>query len=152
MADPIKPTRSEEVRQERRRKPGSLAAAGYKLGVDESKLDRTNYHYRWANDKDGRVQQLYGQDYDPAPEIGAKPDNNGLGTVNTAQAGVVDGKPFQAIFLRKPIKMHNQDQAEKEKPLDKIDEAIRRGSVSEQKTELKGPGVYTPGVNIIESA
>lgn len=148
-----KPTRAEEVRQERRRKPGSLASAGYKLGVDESKLDRKNYHYRFVNDKDGRVQQLYAQDYDPAPEVGAKQDTNGLGTVNTAQAGVADGKPFNAVLMRKPIRMHEEDQKEKQKPLEEMEEAIRRGA-DHGKSNAPASQVqsaYTPGgANTIE--
>lgn len=143
-------SRAEQVRTERRRKPGAVNANGIKLGVDESKLDRKNYHYRFVNDTPGRVQSLVAQDYDPAPEMGAKADGNNLGSVNTAQAGVADGKPFNAVLMRKPIKMHEEDQREKQRPLDEIDAAIRRGDVSKQNNQLNGAGVYTPGVNILE--
>jgi hypothetical protein len=152
MADP-KPTRAEEVRQERRRKPGSVSHTGIKLSVDERKLDRKTYQYRFANDTENRVQQLEADDWDIAPEGGAKPDGNSMGTTNTAHAGVIDGKPYNAVLMRKRKDWFEADQKEKQKPLDANEEAIRRGRTAEQNVELKGAGVYTPnGVNIIESA
>lgn len=156
-----KSTRAEAVRTERRRRPGSVAGPGMKLAVDESKLDRANYHYRFVNDTPGRMAGLYAQDYDPAPEMGVKADGTGLGTVTEQHAGILDnGKPFGAVLMRKPIRMHEQDQKDKQKPLDEIEKAIKRGNPNHQGNELKGPGVYTPGadeqnpsgVNIIERA
>jgi hypothetical protein len=150
---PTKSTRADEVRQERRRKPGQVAHSGIKLSVDERVLDRDTYHYRYAADTGARVQQLIADDYDIAPEIGAKPDGNSLGSVNTTLAGTDDnGKPYNHVLMRKRKDWFEADQKEKQKPLDAMDEAIRRGNVSAQNTELKGPGVYTPGVNIIDRA
>lgn len=151
---PSRPTRAEAVRTERRRKPGSLAAGGMKLAVDESKLDRVNYHYRQVNDTPGRLQQLEGQDYDIAPEVGASVNSNGVGTVNSVLAGVKDGKPYNTVLMRKPIAMHEEDQKLKQKPLDEMEDAIRRGRGASTDGKLQGDGVYTPGtgVNIIERA
>lgn len=155
---PEQPTRADKVRTERRRKPGSVNGAGLHLSVDESKLDRANYHYRFVNDTPGRIAALYAQDYDVAPEMDAKPDGNGLGTVNSAQAGVIEGRPFGAVLMRKPKHMHEDDQKDKQKPVDEIEKAIRRGNTNHKGNELRGAGVYTPGadesnpsgVNIIE--
>lgn len=141
--------RAEEVRRERRKKPGQTVLAGQKLTVDESKLDRSKYQYRFVNDKDGRVQQLYGVDWDVAPE-GAKDDTNSLGSVNSAQAGVSEGKPFNAVLLRKPKDWFEDDQKEKQKPLDEVEDAIRRNNPNHKFNELRGAGVYTPGQNSIE--
>jgi hypothetical protein len=152
MADTItQPTRAEAVRQERRRKPGSVSHSGIKLAVDERKLDRNTYSYRFVKDVDGRVQQLEADDYDIAPE-GAKPDGNGLGTVSSAMGGTNDGKPYNMVLMRKRKDWFEADQKAKQKPLDEMDEAIRRGADHKTgKSELRGEGVYTPGTNSIDS-
>lgn len=147
------PTRADEVRRERRRKPGSTTLSGIKLSVDESALDRKNYHYRFVKAGDGnRINQLYGQDYDVAPEA-AKPDSNSVGTVNSAHGGTGEnGAPYDMVLMRKPKDWFDADQKEKQAPLDAMDEAIRRGQ-DHAKNELRGPGVYTPDAgNSIERA
>lgn len=143
--------RADEVRQERRRKPGQTVLSGIKLSVDESKLDRNTYQYRFANDKGGRVEQLGSVDWDVAPEA-AKSDGNGLGTVNSVHAGVIEGKPYNTVLLRKRKDWFEADQKEKQQPLDATDEAIRRGNVDHKANELRGDGVYTPGTNSIDRA
>ncbi len=151
--------RAEAVRQERRKKPGQTAHAGIRLAVDESKLDRKTYQYRHVNDKDGRVQRLEAEDWDIAPE-GAKADSNSLGTVTSTQVGVIDGKPYNAVLMRKRKDWFEADQKDKQKPLDATETAIKRGNPNHAANDLKGPGVYTPGsdddnpggVNIFERA
>ncbi len=135
--------RAEQVRTERRRKPGSVVHTGVQLGVDEGKLDRQNYAYRLVNDANGRVQQLTAQDWDPAPEQ-ALVGSTGEGTVQSKHAGHIEGKAFNAVLMRKPINMHNEDQAAKQKPLDEMDEAIRRGAGHAAEPSLSS-GTYTPG-------
>lgn len=148
-----RPTRADGVRQERRRKPGQTAHSGIKLALDESRLDRGTYQYRFVNDQDMRVKQLEAQDWDIAPE-GAKADGNSLGSASSTIGGTSEsGKPYNTVLMRKRKDWFEADQREKQKPLDAMEEAIRRGNTAEQKTDLKGPGVYTPnGVNIIERA
>lgn len=145
------PTRADEVRQERRKRPGLAAYSGINLSVDEALLDRETYHYRFANDINGRVQQLYAQDYDPAPES-AKPNSNSLGTLSSAHAGVDEGRPFNAVLMRKRKDWFETDQVEKQKPLNDMEDAIRRGNPNHSaNTDLRGPGVYTPDTgNTIE--
>lgn len=143
-------TRADEVRQERRRRPGQTGLAGIKLSTDESKLDRSTYHYRFARASGGRLQQLHGEDYDVAPE-GAKPDGNSLGTVNSVHGGVDDaGKPYDLVLMRKRKDWFETDRKEKQKPLDEMDEAIRRNNVNHKANTLMGPGVYSPGVNSMD--
>lgn len=151
MTEQARPTRAEEVRQERRKKPGQTVLANLKLAVDESKLDRKNFAYRYANDKNGRVQQLHAVDWDIAPE-GAKDDTNSLGSVNSTHAGVDEGKPFNTVLLRKKRDWFEADHKEKQRPLDEMEEAIRRGNTEHKANELRGAGVYTPGQNTIERA
>lgn len=153
-------SRAEAVRQERRKVPGRTAHAGIHLSVDESKLDRKTYQYRFVNDKDGRVQRLHGEDWDIVTADGAKPDGNSLGSVASTQAGISEGKPFNTVLMRKRKDWFEADQKEKQKPLDVIETAIKRGNPNHSGNDLKGPGVYTPGadefnpggVNIFERA
>lgn len=154
LTEAPKVTRADTVRQERRRRPGHAAHAGIKLAVDETKLDRNTYHYRFAADTGARISQLIADDYDIAPE-GAKPDGNGLGSVTSALAGTDEaGKPYNHVLLRKRKDWFEADQMEKQKPIEATEEAIRRGNTAGQGTEMsRVEGAYTPnGVNIIERA
>jgi hypothetical protein len=137
-----RPTRADQVRTERRRKPGSTTITGMKLHVDNSLLDPA-YEYRWANDRNGRVQQLYADDWDKVEDPNIV---SSAGTVPTLQVGVDEGKPFNAVLLRKRKEWYQADQQEKQKPLDEIEESIRRG-VGHQtaEPELRGDVAYTPG-------
>lgn len=137
-------SRAAEIRANRRMKAGSLEQAGYKLTVDESKLDRQNYVYRFANDKNGRVGQLHRRDWDIAPE-GAKEDTNSMGTVSSAHAGIEEGRPFNTVLLRKHRVLFEDDQKVKEEALFEVDKAMMGGRTGLPGQELKGPGVYTPG-------
>lgn len=144
-----RPTRADEVRQERRRKPGQVAHTGVKLTADESKLDRKNFTYRWVRDQGSRMAQLHADDYDPAPED-AVLGNQGAGTVGTKIGGTDEnGKPYGMVLMRKRKDWYDADQKDKQKPLDEIDAAIRRGTVHERnEPELAGSG-YTPSQNTI---
>lgn len=140
----VRPTRADEVRQERRRQPGATIAAGIKLGVDESKLDRNTYEYRWANETGSRLQQLHANDWDVAPEMAIQSSDSG-GTVNSKVAGTDDnGKPFNAVLMRKRKDWFREDQKAKQKPLDDMDEAIRKGVVHQQSEPSLREGAYTP--------
>lgn len=136
--------RATEVRSERRRKPGSIVHSGIQLGVDESKLDRSKFAYRLVNDANGRVQQLEAQDWDPATED-ALIGSTGAGSVQSKHAGSIEGKAFNAVLMRKPIAYHNEDQAAKQKPLDDMEEAIRRGRNHAADEPQLASGTYTPG-------
>jgi hypothetical protein len=147
---PARSERPDEERRERRKKPGSTTHYGMKLHIDKDKLD-PNYEYRWANDKTGRVQQLHGEDWDPVK--GLEGVNNGVGTVPTQFVGTTEeGKPLDAVLMRKHKEWYDADQREKRKPLDEMEAAIRGGVGKEKNTEQDLEGVaYTPGgVNIIE--
>jgi len=138
--------RATEVRSERRRKPGSVIHTGVQLGVDKSKLDEANYAYRLVNDANGRVQQLEAQDWDMATdEKDALVGSTGAGSVQSKHAGHIEGKAFNAVLMRKPRKFHEEDQAAKQKPLDEMDEAIRRGQSHASTEPQLAAGTYTPG-------
>ncbi len=137
-----RPTRADQVRTERRRKPGSTVLSGLRLHIDKDKLDPA-YEYRWVNDTPGRVQQLYGQDWDKVESsdiAGSSP-----GTVPTQHVGSEAGTPINAILMRKRKEFYAADQKEKQAPLDAMDESIRRGSAHQQAEPELRDVAYTPG-------
>lgn len=142
--------RADEVRQERRKRPGQGGPAGIKLALDESKLDRNTYHYRFARSSGGRLQSLHADDYDVAPEAARK---DTTGSINAVHGGVDDaGKPYELVLVRKRRDWFEADQKEKLKPLDEMDEAIRRNNPNHKANDMRGPGVYSPGINSMEKA
>jgi hypothetical protein len=146
----VRPTRAEEVRQERRRKPGSTVMSGIKLGVDESKLDRKNYEYRWVNDRGNRVQQLTSNDWDLAPEQAALAAG-GEGTVQSTIVGTDGGKPYSGILMRKRKDWFEADRAEKLKPVHEVEQAIRAGTNHQKDSPELRDGTYTPnGANTLD--
>lgn len=144
MADQ-RPTRADEVRTERRKKAGAVALSGLKLGVSEGSLDRTNFEYRWVNDKGNRVKQLHDDDWDKVSDP-VKDDATGLGSVQSTVVGTdKEGKPFEGILMRKRKDWFQADQKEKQGALDEVDEAIRRGAKhTKESPELSGGIGYTP--------
>lgn len=150
MADNVtqtKPSRADETRNERRRKAGKVAHAGTRLVVDESKLDRQNYEYRWVNDDGPRIQRLVSEDWDPAPEQGAVPDSHSEGTLNAKLAGTdKNGNPMNAVLMRKRKVWYDDDQEEKQRPLNEMEKSIREGRAHEKTGESAlRDGTYTPG-------
>jgi hypothetical protein len=129
--------RSNEVRAERRRKAGSTVNFGQKLGVPEELLDRKKFAYRWVNDVANRVEAMKEKDWEPVP---------GVGSGTSAEARVVGTngiKPTNAVLMRMPKDWYEDDQKLKRKPLDEMDNAIRRG-VAHKEAELAGGIAYTP--------
>jgi hypothetical protein len=136
-----KPTRAEEMRSQRRRTPGATVHSGIKLGVDPKKLD-PRYEHRWVNDKGTRVQEMAANDYDPAPMDGR--------STETRVVGFDSGKPVEAVLMRKRKDWYAEDQKEKRKPLDEMEQAIKRGHAHSNEAELRGDVAYTPGTNTID--
>lgn len=134
-------SRADELRNERRRKPGDTVHSGLKLHVDKEHLD-PRYEHRWATDKGMRVQELVANDYDPAPMAGR--------STETRVVGFDAGKPTKAILMRKRKDWYEDDQKQKRKPLDEMEAAIKRGVAHTNEAELKGDIAYTPGTNTIE--
>lgn len=136
--------RAEETRRARRMKPGDVAKTGIRLGLDEEKLDG-NKVYRWVKDDPARIAHMEKLDYDIVDEP-VKQDSNGVGTIPTAHGGVGEnGKPYGMVLMAKYKDWYEADQKEKRKPLDEMDEAIRRGKAHEKSGEAANlGGAYTP--------
>jgi hypothetical protein len=145
-------TRAEEVRRERRFKPGSVEHSGLKLAIAEEKLDRKGFIYRWVNDMPGRVKRMEALDYDIVKDD-IKPDSSGLGSAPTVVVGVDGPQGLNAVLMRKRLDWYEDDQKAKQEKLDELDKAIMRGTVHAQsESDLRGDIAYTPnGRNSITS-
>ena len=145
--------RAEQTRRERRMKPGDVVATGEKLSLDESRLDRNTYTYRWVKAEGNRVEILKKKDWDLVDDEDAKTDGTGLGSVPTQHGGVGEsGKPYGLVLMKKYRDWHEEDQKAKRKPLDAMEQAIRKGTAHEQAGETELSGVsYTPGTNTLDA-
>jgi hypothetical protein len=120
--------RADEVRTERRKKPGQMAYGGGRLAVDESMLDRNTYEYRWVSDAPGRVQRLHDEDWDRVNDPAIKPDANTKGTVLSVHGGTeASGKNVDQILMRKRKEWFDEDQKEKLRPMEEVDKQLRSG-------------------------
>lgn len=148
-----RPPRSAEVLGERRRRKNTGNVPGLKLGIDETALgmDRDKFAYRFINDKPGRVQNLTVNDdwdlVDDASKV-ASPTNADEGTHVSFHAGLGDyGRPMRTVLVRKPKQWYEDDQREKQKPLDDIDRDLRRGTAHKNAPEaaaIAGEHGYVP--------
>lgn len=128
--------RAEEVRTERRRKPGATTALGLKLHVPEEDKD-PQYVHRWVNDVGQRVQTMTADDWDPAPLDGK---------TESRYVGANDGKPTNAILMRKRRDWYEADQKDKRAVLGETDKAIQRGTVHANAADADlSANAYTPG-------
>ncbi len=132
--------RAEGVRRARRKKPGLNVATGTRLIVDESSLDRDNFEYRHVNDNNGRIKQLEDRDWDIAPEAG----DEGA-TVKSTHAGMADGKPFNAVLMRKYKDWYKQDSEERQSAVNKTEKDIVAGKVDKNTAPELQEGTYIPG-------
>jgi hypothetical protein len=148
-----RPSRAEQTRRERRMTPGSTIATGEKLLLDESRLDRNTYTYRWVKDEGNRVEIFKRKDWDLVDDEEAKTDGTGLGSVPTQHGGVGEsGKPYGLVLMKKYRDWYDDDQKAKRKPLDAMERAIRAGTVQTQAGEAELNGVsYTPGTNSLDT-
>ena len=127
--------RAEEVRKNRRRKPGSTVHLGLKLHVPDTDKDE-QYVYRWVNDTGQRVQSMAENDWDTVP-LNEKTEHRYVGTDS--------GKPVNAVLMRKRKDWHEADQKEKRTTLAETDKAIQRGAAHKNEADLSGDVSYTPG-------
>jgi hypothetical protein len=118
-----------------------------KLSVDESQLDRNQWNYRWIRDTGARIAQAQAAGYEFVPDdgtidVGEKEGNTDLGGKISVIGGDDNRKQegaYRMYLMRQPIAYHKEDQLEKQKRVDAINDQIKR--------TLKGEKVenaYTP--------
>jgi len=103
-----------------------------------------NYVYRWFNDEGDRIQEAVesGREYvfKEDVQLDTSVEKPGLGScVSKAVGKHADGSPKMAYLLRIRKEWYDEDQIEKQKVVDRVDESIRTGTIATV------PNAYTPG-------
>ncbi|MCF4166341.1 hypothetical protein L2U69_11855 [Zavarzinia compransoris] len=118
---PGRPRKDQDARRERI----PLGAPRSKLGADQ----RGGFVRRWVNDTSGRLEQAQAAGYSFVGEANAISTDTG-----SRQSQVVgtreDGTPMRAYLMETPREFYEEDQALKQREVDKVDEAIKGGSVA----------------------
>lgn len=133
--------------KERRRKRGVGIITGLKLNVNEEILDRANFEYRFLNDRPGRIRAMTTQDdweLVEAPGHGSDQEGGHIGY----HAGLGENNSsMRTLLARKPKQWYEDDQREKQQPLDDIDHQIKRGTLAKNSPEaaaIAGNKGYVP--------
>lgn len=122
--------RPAELTRERRRKRGAGVITGLKLNVDEAILDRANFEYRWLNDKPGRIRAMTTQDDWELVEDTTQASDQEGGHIGFHAGLGENNSSMRTLLARKPKQWYEDDQREKQKPLDDIDRQIKHGSLA----------------------
>lgn len=125
--------RKEEQRRERRQRDSdNLAGIRRRLLVDESKLDRENFVYRFVNDTGDRVRNLEARDWDIVTD---RDDDQEIGAGVGRRAGAGDNGPMTAVLMRKYKDWYDDDYAKRQNQIDATEDGLRRGSVPGGQTD-----------------
>ena len=133
-----------EQSRRRRRDPNDNGMTK-RLAVPEHKLDRSQYVYRWVNDVPGRIQRLYGQDWDLVSD-----EELGNEMPTERHADVAQNRvALNARLMRKPKQFFEEDHKAIQ---DRIDSELKAAELGRR--TLNGPDgeglsandprVYTP--------
>lgn len=108
------------------------------LGVPRSKLSAPQiqgYSTRWINDTTGRLQnaEAGGYEFVYERELDGQAGNTDLGEkVSRIVGRNEDGSPLRAFLMKIKETWYREDQRTKQRKVDDIDAAIRRGKLNEQ--------------------
>lgn len=136
----------EETRAEPRAERIPLGARRQRLGAPL----RKGYARRWINDSPGRVEHAEKRS---GWTFVTKKDEEGREERWSEIVGVNDdGNPLRAYLMEIPKEFYDQDQAEKQTPLDEFDKQLRRGIIKDADAR-DGDSFYVPKEGIhIETA
>ncbi len=115
------------------------------FGVPQRKFNAPEgdgYHYRIFNDnwrkEPGRIQRAINAGYEKVQSF----DSMTVGTND-------DGSEIKAVLMRIPEELYKEDQKLKQKEVDKVDEAIRKGTLEQGKDDKR----YIPqGIKIYSNS
>jgi len=120
--------RSEQIKTERRRRTSNLSGRRRRLPLDETKLDRVNFAYRWANDDGMRIHDLtVNDDWEVVTDRGTM---DGVGAETSLQVGVgTNGNLNRAVLLRKPRHLYDDDRKAAQRRIDDTEKGLVAGEV-----------------------
>lgn len=130
------------IRGERKRVP--LGKFRSKLTIDGFDIPKSKVA-RWVNDTPGRVRLAQEGGYELVRDksrdtkVGEDPLRaQGMGDAISAVVGEREGQPLLAYLMVIDKELYDEDQMDKQKPLDDMDRQIREGNVE------PGEGQYIP--------
>jgi len=113
------------------------------MGVRRQRLtlpERKGFHRHWFNDSPGRIEQALEAGYTPIIDESTR-DEEGRAQAVTARVGVApDGSVLMAHAMEIPVEFYDQDQAEKQAPLDEFDAELRRGTIDPERGNAEMTG------------
>ncbi len=132
---------AQSKKKSQRKKRTPLGAPSYKLAVEE----RPGYVRRWINDAGNRLNDAREGGYEFASDVnvgtGSEDGNTDIGSrVSRVVGKHEDGSPMRAYLMEIPKEYYEEDQAEKQKHVDQIDDMIRNGDVNRENDD----GRYIP--------
>lgn len=136
-------------RKGRRRVP--LGQHRAKMSIDNLNIDETKVQPRWINDVGGRIRDALDGGYqfvDDPNAVGEDPQRSqGMGSaVNMVVGTHEDGRPMKAYLMTLDRELYEEDQADKQRLVDEIDEAILQGH--HQSNFGDGKYIPTDGIKI----
>lgn len=125
------------------------------FGVPQSRLtvanQDPNFVYRWVNDDGrGRLDRAVQGGYEFAPDTmrvgtGSRDGNSDVGSKVSRVVGTQEGGAgMRAYLMRIPRDLYNEDQAAKQRQVDEIDKAIKRGDAHKSGDDNR----YVPSAGI----
>lgn len=133
------------TRRKRQRRP--LGSPDLKLQTSQ----RKGYVRRWVNDAPGRVQNALDGGYEFVKDnthigSGTESKDSDLGS-NVSQIVGKDesGQPLRSYLMEIKESWYNEDQVEKSKKIDEVDDAIRNGNINGSTGQ---DGRYIPSTGI----
>lgn len=145
-------SRTETLKADRRRRnTEALGGRARKLGLDERKLDRENFVYRWAVDEGTRLHELtVNDDWEVVADRSGtlKADGSGTGA-EIAVPTVAGSGAVKQILLRKPKSYHEDDKRKSLRRIDETEAGLKSGAVPGAGSD----GAYVPrnGISITRS-
>lgn len=125
------------------------------LGVPRQRLavsSRSGYKRRWINDRDGRINRAIEGGYQLVAKEGAefkdKDTANRNDSIDNSMSKIVNSDGTKAYLMEIPIVHFTADQKEKQKMIDKTEDALRQGEDSHGKPGVGGRYIPREGIKI----
>ena len=135
-----RPGRNDEIFGERRTR--GATGGGKRLYVDESKLDRDKYHYRWITGDPQRVYELCQQgNYKPVPQ-----EMLGTPTEHMLKGGDGNGGQLSQILVFQPKEWFDDDKRTEARKLDDHMEQMKAGKPANDGEGHDTGKMYKPNV------